>query len=231
MSFVSSRTRVTSSIPSGRFAVQEFLESTDVVDWHHPVIREQADSLQVSDRPIDTARRCFEFVRDTIRHSRDFEMNPATCRASDVLIYGTGYCYAKSHLLAALLRANGIPAGFCYQRLSVGDHGSPYSLHGYNAVYLPTYGWYRVDARGNKARVDARFDPPREHLGFSLKSPDEFDFEEILAEPLSCVVESLRKCDGWQSVLENLPDVQPADFSTLGLSVRNRTASNFDKSN
>jgi len=39
-------------------------------------------------------------------------MNPVTCKASDVLIYGTGYCYAKSHLLAALLRANAIPAGF-----------------------------------------------------------------------------------------------------------------------
>lgn len=26
--------------------------------------------------------------------------NPVTCRASEVLVHGTGYCYAKSHLLA-----------------------------------------------------------------------------------------------------------------------------------
>ncbi|WP_338430147.1 transglutaminase domain-containing protein [Synechococcus elongatus] len=35
-----------------------------------------------------------------------------------MLEYRTGYCYAKSHLLVALLRACSIPAGFCYQRLS-----------------------------------------------------------------------------------------------------------------
>lgn len=62
-----------------------------------------------------------DFVRDQIRHSADYRPNPVTCKASEVLRHGTGYCYAKSHLLAALLRANGVPAGLCYQRLSVGD--------------------------------------------------------------------------------------------------------------
>jgi len=38
-----------------------------------------------------------------------------TCSASEVLREGTGICFAKSHLLAALLRAVGIPAGLCYQ--------------------------------------------------------------------------------------------------------------------
>ena len=56
---------------------------------------------------MGTARACFEFVRDQIKHSRDYEMDPTTWKASDVLLHGTGYCYAKSHLLAAMLRANG----------------------------------------------------------------------------------------------------------------------------
>jgi transglutaminase-like putative cysteine protease len=91
-------------------------------------------------------------------------MNPVTCRASEVLQHKTGYCFAKSHLLAALLRANQIPVGFCYQRLSIDDNGAPYSLHGFNAVYFPEVGWYRVDARGNKEGVTAQFTPPQEQL-------------------------------------------------------------------
>ncbi|MEZ0154964.1 MAG: transglutaminase family protein [Candidatus Reddybacter sp.] len=49
-------------------------------------------------------------MRDQISHSLDSQQNPVTYRASSVLEYGTGYCYAKSHLLVALLRANSIPA-------------------------------------------------------------------------------------------------------------------------
>ena len=82
-----------------------------------------------------------------MEHSVDFERHAVTCRASEVLAERTGFCYAKSHLLAVLLRANEIPAGFCYQRLSVNDDGAPYCLHGLNAVYLDDYGWYRIDAR------------------------------------------------------------------------------------
>jgi transglutaminase-like putative cysteine protease len=67
-------------------------------------------------------------------------MNPVTCKASDVLIHGTGYCYAKSHLLVALLRANGIPAGLCYQRLTIENDGPSYCLRGLNAVYLEQHG-------------------------------------------------------------------------------------------
>nr|WP_269749949.1 transglutaminase family protein [Polyangium fumosum] len=89
--------------------------------------------------------------------SPPWQAGPLTCTASEVLRHRTGFCYAKSHLLAALLRANGLPAGFCYQRLA---HGSGYCLHGFNAVELPGIGWYRIDARGNKPGIDAAFDPP-----------------------------------------------------------------------
>ena len=106
---------------------------------------------------VEVARLCFLWVpRDHIQHSRDFRRDEATCSASEVLAAGAGWCYAKSHLLGALLRANGIPAGFCYQRLSKDDSGAPYSLHGLNAVYLPRFGWYRVAARGNKPGMNAR---------------------------------------------------------------------------
>ncbi len=186
-----------------------FLASSEQIDWQHPLITARAGELAAgAGDPVEIARRCFEFVRDRIRHSWDFRQNPVTCRASDVLVHGTGYCYAKSHLLAALLRANGIPAGLCYQRLSRGDSGPPYCLHGLNAVWLEAYGWYRIDARGNKPGVDAQFCPPLERLAFPVRAPDEADLPEILPEPLPEVVRVLTTCATVEEVYENLPDLE-----------------------
>jgi transglutaminase-like putative cysteine protease len=196
-----------------------FLCATSVIDWDNSAVRQQSAALR-RDNPIETARSCFEFVRDQIKHSRDYELDPSTWRASDALKHQTGYCYAKSHLLAALLRANGLPAAFCYQRLSINDAGPPYSLHGFNAVYLPDTGWYRIDARGNKPGVNARFDPPHEHLAFPLQSSDEFEFDNLWPDPLEVVLDALRKSVGWRDTLNNLPDVQPAEFEKLGFIVR-----------
>jgi transglutaminase-like putative cysteine protease len=199
--------------------MQPFLQATEIVDWHHPDVTRQATVLQQGEDIAATARACFTFVRDEIRHSGDYRLNPVTCRASDVLRHATGYCYAKSHLLAALLRANDIPAGFCYQRLSVGDLGPPFSLHGFNAIHLPESGWYRVDPRGNKPGVDAQFDPPRERLAFTVNSQDEFEFENIFPEPLNCVLAALRQSRDWQDALHRLPDVSPGQFDEMGIVV------------
>ena len=183
-------------------------KATAIIDWQHPDILELAKKLaQGKSIPEHIAQTCFEWVRDEIKHSCDYQMNPVTCTASDVLKHGTGYCYAKSHLLAALLRANGIPAGFCYQRLSVFDDGAPYSLHGLNGVYLPEHGWYRIDARGNKSGVNAQFTPPQEQLAFTLNFPEEVDCTEIFTEPLPVVVEYLEKYEHWDLLLNDLPDL------------------------
>lgn len=188
--------------------MQRYLRSTDIIDWEHPEVAALAAGLArgVSDR-LELVRACFEWVRDEVRHSWDYRQNPVTCRASEVLKHRTGYCYAKSHLLAALLRANGVPTGLCYQRLSVEDSGAPYCLHGLNAVYLEGYGWYRVDPRGNKEGVDAQFTPPVERLAFKLVEPQEIDLPEIWADPLACVVEVLQRCASVEEVRRNLPDV------------------------
>lgn len=187
---------------------REFLAASTYLDYDHPAVAAQAAVLAAgADSPREIARRCFEFVRDEIKHSWDYQLNPVTCKASDVLRHGTGYCYAKSHLLAALLRANGIPAGLCYQRLSVGDSGAPYCLHGLNAVYLPEFGWYRIDARGNKPGVAAAFTPLVEQLAFAIREAAERDLPEIWAEPLPVVVEALTKYDDVLAVAANLPDV------------------------
>ena len=98
--------------------MQKYLESSQYIDWQHPELLEKAVMLASGGKDKEQiAKACFTFVRDEITHSWDYQLNPVTCKASDVLKHGTGYCYAKSHLLAALLRVNKIPAGLCYQRL------------------------------------------------------------------------------------------------------------------
>lgn len=189
--------------------MKEYLKSSTYIDWDTPEIKALAVHL-ASGLPTeeDIARRCFEWVRDTIKHSADYCLNPTTCKASEVLRHKTGFCYAKSHLLAALLRANTIPAGLCYQRLRVGDTGPPFCLHGLNAVYLKDYGWYRIDARGNKEGVNARFSPPNEQLAFPIKVQAEADFHEIWPEPLPVIITVLEKYQTYKDVLENLPDIE-----------------------
>lgn len=168
--------------------MEEYLQISEVIGWQHPKIMECAKQIALRhETPIAIAQVRFEWERDEIFHSFDYQMNPLTCRASDVLQHKTGYCFAKSHLLAALLRANRIPAGFCYQRLSIDDNGAPYSLHGFNAIYLPKVGWYRVDARGNKVGVTAQFTPHQEQLAYKIRFSEEADFPVILAEPLQVV--------------------------------------------
>jgi transglutaminase-like putative cysteine protease len=186
-----------------------YLASSDFVDWNHPAVAEKASELAqgCAADPIETAKRCFEFVRDQIRHSWDFRVNPITCKASDVLLHTTGYCFAKSHLLAALLRANGIPAGLCYQRLRLEPGKALYTLHGLNAVHLPVHGWYRVDPRGNKPGVQAEFCPPVEKLAFSIVEQGEADFREIWPEPLPVVVRTLSENATCDQVFRNLPDI------------------------
>jgi len=187
---------------------EEFLRPSDVIDCDHPLVAERARKLASgATEAAEVARRAFEWVRDAIGHSFDFKLNPVTCRASDVLEHRTGYCYAKSHLLAALLRANGIPAGLCYQRLSRDDNGPPYTLHGFNAVLLPDHGWYRVDPRGNRPGVDAQFTPPEERLAFPIQFPGETTYDDIWPEPLPCVVEALRSHATYDALWQNLPDI------------------------
>ncbi|MGH7340562.1 MAG: transglutaminase-like domain-containing protein, partial [Candidatus Rokuibacteriota bacterium] len=102
-------------------ALDPFGRATAVVDWRHPAVTSLARALARGRGPLAVVRACFEWVRDRIPHTVDHGLEPVTCAASEVLREGTGFCYAKSHLLAALLRANRVPTGFVYQRLAMGE--------------------------------------------------------------------------------------------------------------
>lgn len=189
--------------------MQKYLEETEIIDYGDKVVHNLALSLAKSCK-TDTqiAKKCFEYVRDNINHSGDYKDDITTYKASDVLKHKTGWCYAKSHLLAALLRANGIPTGFTYQRLSCSEYKKDiYCLHGLNYIHLKEFGWYRVDVRGNKEGVNAEFNPPFEQLAFEI-GENEFDLLENLAEPLDEVVFALKRYKTYTEMVENFPDVK-----------------------
>jgi transglutaminase-like putative cysteine protease len=94
----------------------DYLKCMPIIDWETPAIIEQTQAIIRSlTRDTAKARALFEWVRDAVPHSWDIGTDVVTCAASEVLPQRNGLCYAKSHLLAAMLRSTGIPAGFCYQ--------------------------------------------------------------------------------------------------------------------
>lgn len=188
--------------------MDKYLEASKYINYDNHAIAKRAKELACAD-VNSTINACFEFVRDEIKHSNDYKLNPITVKASDVLEHKTGFCYSKSHLLAALLRANNIPTGLCYQRLTVSDDGTGerFSLHGLNAVYTKEFGWYRIDARGNKENVQSSFCPPKENLAYPIRFKGEKDLPEIWHEPLQVVIDVLESSKDYLEVAENLPDI------------------------
>jgi transglutaminase-like putative cysteine protease len=167
--------------------LMDYLEELDVVNFSHPLIQKKINELfHEGQSEIEKAKIAFEFVRDEISHSWDIQSTRVTCKASEVLKYKEGICYAKANLLAALLRSQGIPTGFCYQRLMIFDTPDKgYSLHALNGVFLPSLNrWIRLDARGNKPGVQAEFSIDKEILAFPIQEEfGEKDFPIIYTKP------------------------------------------------
>jgi transglutaminase-like putative cysteine protease len=189
--------------------LNDYLASDTIIDWQTPSVRQKSLELTRS-LPDEVAKaRClYEWVRDNIPHSHDAGLDIVTCAASEVLHHGTGICFAKSHLLAALLRAVNIPAGFCYQvlRLDPPVDNEPV-LHGLNAVYLATLDtWIRIDARGNTKGINAQFGIEKEQLAFAMDpKADEFIYEAIFAAPVASVVNKLKRYKTMNELWEDLP--------------------------
>ncbi|MFF8943519.1 transglutaminase domain-containing protein [Streptomyces sp. NPDC014864] len=182
-----------------------YLAADEVIDHDHPVVRDTAARL--AGRVADSyayAQAAFEFVRDTIPHSADSGDPRVTWRASDVLRRRTGICHAKAHALAALLRAEDIPAALCYQRLAR-DDGPGHAVHGLVAVRFHG-AWHRQDPRGNKPGVDARFSLEGERLAWvpDAKS-NEVDYPDLYAEPHPAVLGALRAARDRSALWQTLP--------------------------
>lgn len=189
--------------------LDEYLKHDSVIDYDNKSITELADVLfKKADNEPEFIRNAYEFVRDNISHSADINEDVITCAASEVLKAKHGICFAKSHLLAALLRCKSVPAGFCYQKLILDDETSPVLIyHGLNGVYIKDYKkWIRLDARGNKIGVNAQFSTETEQLAFPIRSEmGETDSFVIYPNPDIAVLEKLRKSKTRTELWENLP--------------------------
>ncbi len=167
-----------------------FLAADDVVQADHPAVRAAAADLRDDRDDEQFARAAYEFVRDHVQHSFDADDPTVTVTAAEVLEHRVGLCYAKSHLLAALLRAGGVPSGLCYQRLATAGGG--HVLHGLVAVHLNGQ-WHRQDPRGNKPGVDAQFSLDEPRLAFTVDpEAGERDYEPVFATPDPGVLATLR---------------------------------------
>ncbi|MFF3178038.1 transglutaminase domain-containing protein [Streptomyces sp. NPDC057900] len=171
-----------------------YLAADEAIDHGHPLVRETAARLRsATEDAYAYAAAAFDFVRDTITHSADSGDMRVPWRASGVLATRNGICHTKSHALAALLRAEGIPTALCYQRLA-DDNGDPGPVHGLIALRLPGRNrWDRQDPRGNRPGVDTRFSLDRERLAWPVRPEfDEVDYPVLYAAPHPLVLHGLR---------------------------------------
>ena len=158
----------------GREVNSEYLLETKTIDYGNPMIQEKVSELRSDTKTmIEYIQKAYEFVRDNILHSWDIQSPIVSRKASEVLENKTGICWTKSCLLAALLRANGIPAGISYQLLTRADDDDSegYIIHALNTVYIEEQSkWIRLDARGNKTNVHAECSIEEEQLAFPVRS-------------------------------------------------------------
>jgi len=189
-----------------------YLESSDIIDFGRQlpceIMNLASEIKDYSEDEISYIKHAFVYVRDHISHSADVQGTTVTCKASEVLSAREGICYAKSHLLAALLRCNQIPTGFCYQRLILDDETAPQLiLHGLNAVYVKRLDrWIRLDARGNKFGIDAQFSTEQERLAFLVRAEKgEEDIRTIFASPDEAVIQALTEHKSLEALWIHLP--------------------------
>lgn len=189
--------------------INDYLKRDDVIDYENEAITELADKLfQKADNELDFIKAVYEFVRDNISHSADINEDVITCTASEVLKAGHGICFAKSHLLAALLRCKAVPAGFCYQRIILDDETAPVLIyHGLNGVYVKDCKkWIRLDARGNKTGVSAQFSTETEQLAFPIRpNLGEVDGFTVYPDPDIKILEKLRNSKTRTELWDDLP--------------------------
>jgi transglutaminase-like putative cysteine protease len=208
---------VSFSPPIPSTPINDYLACSEIIDWQTPEIGVLAGVLAAGcHSEVEQAKRIYEWVRDEVPHSADAGHELATCRASEVLRHRTGICYAKAHLLAAMLRAVGIPSGMCYQVLRYDSSSERLVVHGLNGIYLKSVGrWIRVDSRGNKVGVNAQFSIEREQLAFSVNPAcGEFTCSTVFAEPLPSVVDCLTRAATVVELMASLPSTIDEEMST-----------------
>ena len=188
--------------------LKTFLSEHEYIDFSTPVIMAKTSELfhsKIAD--TEKAKIAYKYVRDDISHSFDIDSKVITAKASDVLRNKTGICHAKANLLAALLRSQRIPVGFCFQHITLtSDDSLGYCVHCYNAIFID-HRWIKVDARGNTNGKNAQFSLGEPILAFPNREEyDEYFLKGIYANPHLDTMRMLENAKTLQDILDNMPD-------------------------
>jgi transglutaminase-like putative cysteine protease len=91
--------------------MKEYLESRRYIDSAHPAVAAFAAKHAAGANPLERGIALYYAVRDGIRYNPflDFSKDE-TFQASQCITSGEGFCIGKAALLAAVARADGIPA-------------------------------------------------------------------------------------------------------------------------
>ncbi|HHU90859.1 MAG TPA: transglutaminase domain-containing protein [Clostridiaceae bacterium] len=187
--------------------ISNYLENSDIIDFDHPLVSQTAEQLTYGLKDnLSKAREIYKFTRDHIFNSFEINATSVTRTASEVLDKGHGICFAKSHLLAALMRASDIPAGFCYQILYDEDF-ERLIVHGFNGVFIEELDkWFRIDTCLHVDVNDWEFDPFKDSATKTIREEiGEYDDFTIYHVPNKKILKILTAADTLEELIHLIP--------------------------
>lgn len=143
-------------IPPGTFAqaeLQPYLRPEHDIESEDPAIVAKAKELAAGATTcFEVLRRCADWVHSEVRYTI-----PGGGSAQRVMATRQGECGGHSRLLAAMLRALGIPARTPMGGMYVPLYGGSFGQHMWNEVWLgKSIGWLAVDCTaGQSTFIDA----------------------------------------------------------------------------
>ena len=185
-----------------------FLCEDEYIDYSSQNIIEKSNELFVDKHSIyDKVKIAFEFIQNEIPHSSTIPNPIITSRASSVLKYKTGICHSKANLLAALLRLQNIPTGFCYQHITLAEDDSKgYALHCFNAIYINN-NWLKIDASNIIDGGNVPFSGDKPIFVYENRAEyDEYYFDGIWATADMKVMKLLEKAKNRNELFDRFPE-------------------------
>jgi hypothetical protein len=129
------------SLSTGR--VNAYLMPDAVIEAQtHAVVGLAGDLRQFTADDDEFVRRAHDWVSEVIAWPADLGERRVPITSMEVLFTGIGCTFGRSHLLAALLRAGGVPAALCYTRRPL-----DLAVQAEVAAYLD-HAWRRVRSHG-----------------------------------------------------------------------------------
>lgn len=162
------------------------MAATPCIDSQHPAVQAFASEHSRGDTPREKTVALYRAVRDQVRYDPyRLDMSDVGMSASRALQLGYGWCVPKAVLLAAVCRAEGIPArlGFAdvrnhlsTERLRNAMKTDVFSWHGYTSLWIDG-AWHKATPAFNIELCDKFGLLPLEFDGASDSLYHPFDRE------------------------------------------------------